>query len=98
VHDVVGEVLLDLRASNYTRIIGTFTGKRHVAVTVPCLGLVPGHYVISIWVNNERETEDIDYVRTCGSFEVFDVGASTRKGSLNRSGAKFWVASEWSIT
>jgi lipopolysaccharide transport system ATP-binding protein len=98
VHDTLGEVLLDLRSSNHTPIIGTCIGKRLVAATVPRLGLVPGHYVISIWVNNERETEDIDFVRTCGSFEVFDASARTRKGSLNRSGAKFWVASEWIIT
>jgi lipopolysaccharide transport system ATP-binding protein len=98
VHGSLGEVLLDLRSSNHSRTIGTCVGKRHITATVPRLGLVPGHYLISIWVNNERETEDIDHVRACGSFEVFDVNATARKGSLNRSGAKLWVASEWVIT
>jgi lipopolysaccharide transport system ATP-binding protein len=98
VHDSLGEVLLDLRSSNHTRAIGTCIGKRHVTATVPRLGLVPGHYVISIWVNNERETEDIDYVKTCGSFQVFDADATTRRGRIDRAGAKFWAASEWTIT
>ena len=98
VHDALGEVLLDLRSSNCgANLVGTYLGKARVSATIPRLGLLPGHYVISIWVNNERETVDIDFVRTCGSFQVFDPGATTRKGRLNRSGAKFWTASEWTV-
>src|SRR5262249_40870003 len=98
VHDALGEVLLDLRSSNCTNIISTFLGKTRVAATVPRLGLLPGQYDISIWVDNERETEDLDYVKTCGSFQVFDADAATRRGRVDRARAKFWAASEWTIT
>jgi lipopolysaccharide transport system ATP-binding protein len=97
VHDALGEILLDLRSSNWTSVIGTFFGKTRVAATVRRLGLLPGHYLISLWVNNERETVDIDYVKTCGSFQIFDPGAAARKGRVDRAGAKFWAESEWTV-
>ena len=97
VHDTLGEILLDLRSSNCTNTIGTVFGKIRIAATVRRPGLLPGHYVLSLWVNNERETADIDYVKACGSFQIFAPGAAARKGRVDRGGAKFWAEARWTI-
>jgi lipopolysaccharide transport system ATP-binding protein len=97
VHDSLGEILLDLRSSSKILKSGTQAGTRRITATVPTIGLVPGHYLVSLWVNNERESEDIDYVKTCGSFQVLEAQNTARRGPADRAGAKFWVASDWTI-
>jgi len=98
IHDSLGDVLLDLRSSNYVCFGDAVAGKRRITALAPRSALLPGHYMISIWVNNDRETEDVDYVKFCGSFEIVDNLAAARKGRLDRSGAKFWAPSEWSMS
>jgi hypothetical protein len=71
------------------------TGKYLFDITVPKLQLLPGGYVIDLWIGNSV-ADRVDYLRGAISFQVVQNQDSKLAGSLHRSNGIVFAPSSWS--
>ncbi|WP_310429331.1 ABC transporter ATP-binding protein [Chamaesiphon sp. VAR_48_metabat_135_sub] len=92
IHDSFGEYILDIRSTHSNFEVGRIDNLLTVQVRLDNLGLCPGRYLLSPWINDAAAKVNIDYVKLCATIEI---EAESRFHDVSPLVGKYWVPSEW---
>jgi lipopolysaccharide transport system ATP-binding protein len=94
VHSALGEGILELQSSHDGLYFDNSGGRVIVEAVVDKVGLYPGEYTLSPWVEDLHSNVDIDWVQHCCKLSIVGARGDLR---LNSKYGKYFVPSSWSI-
>ena len=97
VHSASGDPLLDLRSSHQGLHLDRSEGYLTVEAVIDQIGLFPGEYTLSPYVQDELTNIDLDWVRHC--YRLWVVPAPGANGDLkfDPKWGKYFVPSSWTL-
>jgi lipopolysaccharide transport system ATP-binding protein len=95
IHSISGEPFADVCSSHDGLRLGRVEGRVVVHATLQTLGLYPGEYLLSPWINDAFRKEILDFPKHCATLHVHAAPGPHGDLKLDSNWGKYWIQSHW---
>ena len=98
IHNELGTLLTHPNSWTAGLEIASFDpGSRIVDLHIERLGLMPGNYTLTLWMNRHKDSESVDYLDHCATLNVHSPGEAVIGRPLDRLQGAVFFDSKWSV-